>query len=45
VFDVVLPDEGKPRRLQSTKFNVGATDDFIGEVETILGPNSVSISN
>jgi DNA polymerase-3 subunit alpha len=45
VFDVVLPEAGKPLRFQSTKLNVGATDEFIGEVESILGPNSVSISN
>ncbi len=44
LFDVVLPDGDNPLRFQSTRFSVGATDDFIGEVESILGPNSVSIS-
>src|SRR6267378_525850 len=43
-FEVTLADGKKPVRLQSTKFAVGATDEFIGDVEKILGPHSVSIS-
>ena len=43
-FEVKLADGKKPVRLQSTKFAVGATDEFIGDVEKILGPHSVSIS-
>jgi len=44
LFNVILPNEGKPVRLQSAK-SVGATDEFFAEVETILGPNSVRISS
>jgi DNA polymerase-3 subunit alpha len=44
VFDVKLSEENTPQRLQATKFNVVPSDGFIGEVENILGPNSVSIS-
>ena len=43
-FNVVLPNEEKPQRLQSMKVEVGLSDQFIAEVEQILGPNSVRIS-
>jgi hypothetical protein len=43
-FTVQLPNAGKPVMLQSTKYSVGASDEFIAEVEKILGPKSVRIS-
>ena len=44
IFEVTLAHGKRPVRLQSTKFAVGATDEFFGDVEKILGPHSVSIS-
>ena len=44
LFNVILPNNEKPVRLQSTR-PVGATDEFFAEVEKILGPNSVKISS
>ena len=43
-FNVVVPDKEKPLILQSMKLDVGLSDQFIAEVEQILGPNSVRIS-
>ncbi|MBI3365605.1 MAG: DNA polymerase III subunit alpha [Ignavibacteriae bacterium] len=44
-FNVILSKNEKPVRLQSTKYAVGATDEFFAEVEKILGPDSVRISS
>ena len=43
-FNIIMPNEGKTQRFQSTKYIVEPTNEFISEVETILGPKSVRIS-
>lgn len=43
-FSVQMPNEERPKVLQSTKFVVGLSDEFITEVEKILGPGTVRIS-
>lgn len=42
----VFPNEAEPPiRLQSTKYVVDLSDEFIAEVEEVLGPDSVRMSN
>lgn len=43
-FNIISTENEKPLRLQSTKFAVNASNEFIIEVENILGPQSVRIS-
>jgi DNA polymerase-3 subunit alpha len=43
-FRVVTPESEGAQRYHSTKFIVAPTDQFIEEVETILGPKTVRIS-
>ena len=45
IFDIVNHEKEKPIRLQSTKYNVNASDEFVTEVEELLGSNSVKFSN
>ena len=42
-FHVLMGNDEQPLRMQSAKYIVEPSDQFIAEVETILGPNSVRI--
>ena len=45
VFTLINREQEKPIRLQSTKYNVDASDAFVAAVEDLLGSNSVKFSN
>ncbi len=44
-FNVFQAETESPLRLQSTKYVVDLTDEFISEVEDVLGPDSVRMTN
>ncbi|MDI6766046.1 MAG: DNA polymerase III subunit alpha [Bacteroidota bacterium] len=43
-FNIIDPESAELHLFQSTKFNISLTDDFIREVENVLGQSSVKIS-
>ncbi len=43
-FNVTVPNETLVQQFHATKYVVAPTNEFIAEVETILGPNSVRFS-
>lgn len=45
VFNVVQRDEQTPLLFQTTKYVVDANDEFVAEVERLLGPHSIRFSN
>ena len=44
LFNVIREDTEESLMLQATKFGVDLSDDFVSEVESILGPSSVRFS-